>query len=144
MDPKPLQQPLPLLVGGAGERRTMRIAARFADEWNCWGTPDTIAAKCRVLDKRCEEIGRDPTSLTRSAQAVVLLGDDDQWLAARRSEPQAMPTIIGTPAQLGEEVAAYERAHIDELVVPDWTLPAGRETEWLDQFIEVVATPFRR
>jgi F420-dependent oxidoreductase-like protein len=144
MDPKPLQQPLPLLVGGAGERRTMRIAARFADEWNCWGTPDTIAAKCQVLDKHCEEIGRDPASLMRSAQAVLLIGDDDEWLAARRSELQAMPTLIGTPAQLVDEVAAYEHAGLGELVVPDWTLPAGRETEWLDQFIEVVASPFKQ
>jgi F420-dependent oxidoreductase-like protein len=143
MNPKPVQQPLPLLVGGAGERRTMRIAAKFADEWNCWGTPDTIAAKCQVLDQRCEEIGRDPRTLSRSAQAIVLLGDDEEWVATRRSEPQAMPTLIGMPAQLVDELAAYQQAGLDELVVPDWTLPAGNETAWLDQFLEVVAAPYR-
>jgi F420-dependent oxidoreductase-like protein len=143
MEPKPVQQPLPLLIGGAGERRTMRIAARFADEWNCWGVPETIAAKCQLLDQRCEEVGRDPQTLRRSAQAIVLLGEDEAWLAARRQEPPGMPTLIGTPAQLVDEVVAYQRAGLDELVVPDWTLPAGNETEWLDQFLDDVAGPFR-
>ena len=46
-EPKPLQQPLPLLVGGSGEKVTMRIAALYADEWNCWGLPDRSPTRPR-------------------------------------------------------------------------------------------------
>src|SRR5208283_1088442 len=72
-EPKPVQRPLPLLIGGGGEKATMRIAARYADEWNCWGLPDLMAHKAGVLERHCLEIGRDPASIGRSAQAVVLM-----------------------------------------------------------------------
>src|SRR5713226_6802457 len=57
--PKPLQRPLPLLIGGGGEKRTLRIAARYADEWNTWGTPETLRHKMSVLDQHCVREGRD-------------------------------------------------------------------------------------
>ncbi|HXA33294.1 MAG TPA: TIGR03560 family F420-dependent LLM class oxidoreductase [Acidimicrobiales bacterium] len=143
MQPKPVQSPLPLLIGGGGERRTLRIAARFADEWNTWGTPDIVAHKSDVLGQHCVALDRDPSTIRRSAQAIVLMGDDTQWLSARRSEPQRMPTIVGTPAELAETVGAYQQVGLDELVVPDWTLPPGGETDWLDRFIEEVASSYR-
>ena len=59
-EPKPVQRPLPLLIGGGGEKTTMRIAARYADEWNCWGLPELMAHKSEVLERHCLEIGRDP------------------------------------------------------------------------------------
>lgn len=61
-EPKPAG-PLPLIIGGKGERRTMRIAARFADEWNGWCTPSLLTEKVRVLDRHCgdrQRILRDP------------------------------------------------------------------------------------
>ena len=50
-EPKPVQNPLPLLVGGSGEKTLMRIAANYADEWNCWGTPEVMAHKVEVFDR---------------------------------------------------------------------------------------------
>jgi alkanesulfonate monooxygenase SsuD/methylene tetrahydromethanopterin reductase-like flavin-dependent oxidoreductase (luciferase family) len=144
MEPKPVQSPLPLLIGGGGERRTLRIVARFADEWNAWGTPDVLASKCEVLERHCLEVDRDPAMIRRSAQAIILMSDDAEWLAARRREPQWMPTLIGTADELATSVAAYVEAGVDELVVPDWTLPRGGETEWLDFFADNVVAHFRR
>jgi alkanesulfonate monooxygenase SsuD/methylene tetrahydromethanopterin reductase-like flavin-dependent oxidoreductase (luciferase family) len=64
-EPKPLG-PVPLLIGGGGERRTLRVAARFADEWHAWGQPDVFAHKNEVLDEHCRAAGRDPATLARS------------------------------------------------------------------------------
>ena len=58
-EPKPVQSPLPLLIGGKGDRM-MGVVARHADEWNMWGLADDIAERVAVLDQRCEAIGRDP------------------------------------------------------------------------------------
>jgi F420-dependent oxidoreductase-like protein len=91
LSPKPVQDPLPLLIGGGGERRTLRIAARFAHEWNVWGTPALLAAKIGVLGERCDEIGRDPAEIAHSTQALLFLSDDETWLAKRATSTSGGP-----------------------------------------------------
>jgi len=76
-EPKPVQRPHPpIMIGGAGERITLRIVAEHADVWNC---PAREAAeftrKSRVLDEHCAAIGRDPAAITRSVQILVRPGD---------------------------------------------------------------------
>ena len=65
-DPPPLQAHMPLLIGGSGEKRTLRIVARDADIWNGEGDPETYARKNAVLDAHCAEIGRDPATIRRT------------------------------------------------------------------------------
>ncbi|HSL56446.1 MAG TPA: LLM class F420-dependent oxidoreductase [Acidimicrobiales bacterium] len=65
LDPGPAG-PLPIMVGGGGERVTLRITAEQADAWNSFGPPDTFAHKNRVLDHWCAEIGRDPGEIERT------------------------------------------------------------------------------
>src|ERR1039457_1604262 len=79
--PKPVQAHLPLLVGGSGEKRTMRIAATYADEWNAWGTPEDFRRRTDVLAEHCAAVGRDQGSIARSTQALVYLSTDEKWLA---------------------------------------------------------------
>ncbi len=50
-------------LGGGGGRRTLRIAARYADAWNVWGRPEFLARKGAVLDAHCAAVGRDPAAL---------------------------------------------------------------------------------
>jgi len=69
--PAPVQERLPVLVAGKGEQRTLRTAARYADVWHTWGTPESFAAKSRVLDERCAEIGRDPGTVRRASGFFV-------------------------------------------------------------------------
>src|SRR3984885_3568274 len=61
--PAPVQERMPLLIGGGGERRTLRIAARYADHWNAWTTPELLAHKISVLREHCEQVGRDPAQI---------------------------------------------------------------------------------
>jgi alkanesulfonate monooxygenase SsuD/methylene tetrahydromethanopterin reductase-like flavin-dependent oxidoreductase (luciferase family) len=119
-EPKPIQDPLPLLVGGGGERRMLRIVAEHADLWNTWGTPDLIAHKSAVLDDFCAEVGRDPKAIARTAQALT---------AVDRPLPEGlpMPAIGGSPERLAETVARYREIGLDELIVPDLFLGKGAD-----------------
>ena len=62
--PRPLQERIPILVGGSGERRTLRLVARHADACNLFGDPDTVRRKVAVLHAHCETEGRDPAEVT--------------------------------------------------------------------------------
>lgn len=144
LDPKPVQDPLPLLVGGGGEKVTLRIAAEHADAWNTWGDPDVMRHKINVLDGHCEEVGRDPSTIQRSANAFVFLREgrarrDD----ARTSAPDGR-SIVGTADELTHTMAAYRDAGVDEFVVPDFHFDDERErAEFYEHFIEEVAAPLR-
>jgi F420-dependent oxidoreductase-like protein len=68
--PKPLQAPYPpIWIGGTGERKTLRVVAEFADVWNApGGEPEEIGRLCGVLDRHCNDVGRDPAEIRRSVQ----------------------------------------------------------------------------
>ena len=143
-DPKPVQDPLPLLVGVGGERRTMRIAARYADEWNVWGTPEVLRHKIGVLERHCADLGRDPGTIRRSAQALLFLSEDEGWLGRFRDTDLGRAAIVGTPDEVTEVVRAYADAGVDELIVPDFTLGSpSRRADTYDLFIERVAPAVR-
>jgi F420-dependent oxidoreductase-like protein len=139
-EPKPLQDPMPLLIGGGGERRTLRIVARCADEWNVWGLPERLRAKGEVLDRHCEELGRDPSTIRRSAQVLVELTD----AAGTEPPPARPPTVRGTPAQVLDVVAGYAAAGVDEFILPDWELGTGaRREDAIARFWDEIARPLR-
>jgi alkanesulfonate monooxygenase SsuD/methylene tetrahydromethanopterin reductase-like flavin-dependent oxidoreductase (luciferase family) len=119
-EPKPVQDPLPILIGGGGERRMLRIVAEYADLWNTWGLPDRIAHKSGVLDGYCAEIGRDPATIGRTAQALVVVNGPVP-------DVPPFPVIGGSVQQLTDTVAEYRGIGLDELIVPDWLLGTGAE-----------------
>jgi alkanesulfonate monooxygenase SsuD/methylene tetrahydromethanopterin reductase-like flavin-dependent oxidoreductase (luciferase family) len=136
-----------ILTGGEGSPRGFRIAANYADEFNVTSSsPDSVAEKQRELDEACRAIGRDPTSLTRSAMVGALLGRDDaevsrradallrefgqqdasgdEWLNARRSR-----WILGTPEEARAMVKRFADAGIERIMLQDF-LP--RDLEHVD------------
>jgi F420-dependent oxidoreductase-like protein len=143
LEPKPVQARLPLLIGGGGERVTLRIAARHADEWNVWGTPELLRHKMQVLDRHAEALGRDPARIARSA--VTLIAPFGEPETARRlREATDRPLLAGTPDEMTEVVRAYAEAGVDELVIPDFVLGDGaRRSDTLERFIREVAPAFR-
>ncbi|HEV3287527.1 MAG TPA: LLM class F420-dependent oxidoreductase, partial [Streptosporangiaceae bacterium] len=113
--PKPAQRPRPpILVGGAGARRTPRLAARFADEYNIpfASVEDTAAAFGRVR-QACQEAGRDPGSLVYSAAQTVVCGRDEAEVARRAAaighQPGSLP-LAGTPAQIVDTLGRFAAA----------------------------------
>jgi F420-dependent oxidoreductase-like protein len=142
--PGPVQDRLPLLIGGGGERRTMRTAARYADQWNAWSTPELLEHKVSVLRAHCGEIGREPGEIHVSTQALLFLSTDKEWLADKRQTSPGPPRIVGTPGEVADIVARYREAGADELIVPDFTFgSAARAKDTYDLFIQQVAPSFR-
>ncbi len=124
MQPKPLGR-LPLLVGGGGERRTIPIAARYAEEWNTWATVETFAHKAGILDRACERAGRDPRELRRSTQATLALripGRPAQAVESRH------PVVEGGLEQLRDTLGRYASAGVDEFIVPALRTQSPEET----------------
>jgi F420-dependent oxidoreductase-like protein len=109
-EPKGPQRPHPpIVIGGMGERRTLRIAARWADHWNApTGDPEVFAAKSAVLDRHCADLGRDPSEILRSVMLrfdpddVDGLADHVVALAAAGAEKAIF--ILPTP---------HDPAHVD-------------------------------
>ena len=89
--PRPLRSPVPILVGGSGERRTLRLVARYADACNLTGDPGTVRRKVDVLRGHCADVGRDPATVEVTHLSTVLVGRDPDDLAAevaRRRPPR--------------------------------------------------------
>ena len=122
----------------------MRIAARFADEWNAWTTPELMTHKVGVLQRHCDAIGRDGSTIAVSTQADMFLSTDETWLAEKRAGYRGRAGIVGTPGEVVDIVAAYQKAGVDELIVPDHTMGRmPRRKDTCDLFMEEVAVHFR-
>jgi F420-dependent oxidoreductase-like protein len=100
LNPKPAQSPAPLLVGGGGEKRTLRVVARYASEWN--STPigvERYRAKVKVLEAHCRKAGRDPATIDRSMMCAFIIGRDrDEVIRRIQALQKAMPPMAQTPA----------------------------------------------
>ena len=79
LDPPPVRSPMPLLIGGSGEKVTLRLVAEHATMWNSFGPPETYARKNAILDEWCERVGRDPKEVERT---VLIDHDDDAGVEA--------------------------------------------------------------
>jgi F420-dependent oxidoreductase-like protein len=144
LDPKPIQNKVPLMIGGGGRKRTLRTAALHADEWNYWGMPDDIEELSGVLNAHCEDVGRDPAEIQRSACALMFIAEDEEKLSRFRDKDFGRATIVGTPSEVVDIVGSYAEIGLDELIVPDFTFgPLERKKESMDLFVEQVAPEFR-
>jgi len=116
--PKPVQRPRPpVLIGGGGERRTPRLAARFADEYNVpFDTVEASVAAFGRVRRACQEAGRDPGSLVYSAAQTVCCGRDEAELA-RRAEATGEQLaelrrsgLAGSPAEIVDKLGRFAAA----------------------------------
>ncbi len=105
--PKPVQQPVPVIIGGSGRRRTPELTARYAAEFNApFGSPDEVGALYARVRAACETAGRDPGTLTLSVAHLLCVGSDDAAVDRRARaigrDPQEVRAqgFVGTPAQV--------------------------------------------
>jgi probable F420-dependent oxidoreductase len=111
--PRPIQPHVPIIVGGSGERRTLRLVARYADGCNLFGEPDVVARKIAVLRRHCDELDRDVAAIDVSHLSTVLIGRRHEDVAAsiERLRPKRMSAErFATQFNAGVLTDHYERA----------------------------------
>jgi F420-dependent oxidoreductase-like protein len=154
LDPKPVQKPHPeLMIGGGGERITLRIVAKHADHWNVWGGPGVSTRKGKILDEHCAAVGRDPKTIRRSVNMSLLITDktaDIEALAdtiAKRMGRHAADArdtcLAGTPDQIRDKLEELKAARVDTVFVPTMFRPVDELRRDLDRFIAEIAPAFR-
>src|SRR5215204_3120701 len=139
-NPKPIQKPSPpILVGGSGERKTLKIVAKYADACNLFGSPDTIRKKLDVLKDHCKSVGRDYDSILKTKLGAIIIDDNKEMAKNRvRQTLRGIPeeqinefVIYGTPEDVSRQIEILEQVGIQYLIVD---LEPYRELEALDTF----------
>ena len=123
--PKGVQQPhISLLIGGDGEKVTLKLVAQYADACNVGDDPTTVKQKLAVLKQHCATVGRDYESIHRTSTTFCLIADsDEQALAQLPAERKARignkvtTALIGNPETIRQRLVAYEEAGVQELVL---------------------------
>jgi len=126
-EPKPLQRPLPITIGGAGPKILMRLVARYAHRWNCpMPAASRLEEHLTALSRHCEKIGRDPGDVTVSEQVAVVVGEDDADLTKQLEIARqriggfvdlATMAICGTPDTVVERLSAKIRRGVNDFAV---------------------------
>jgi alkanesulfonate monooxygenase SsuD/methylene tetrahydromethanopterin reductase-like flavin-dependent oxidoreductase (luciferase family) len=130
-EPPPVQQRLPILIGGSGPNKTLRTTARYADLWNGYGAPDRIADVSEVLRTRCEEVGRSFEEIERTVTIHAVIRDSpalavEAWTAVAQRHglegrvgsdgTDRALTVGGTPEDVAAYVDGYRRIGIGEVI----------------------------
>ena len=116
-EPKPVQRPLPFLVGGIGEDLTMRVVARSADIWNFWESPsaEVYAQKLVALQRHCDEVGRDPAEIRKSVHIKPVVGETEAEVKERGpTVPRARS--FETCEQISERLLDFVRLGLSDFV----------------------------
>ncbi len=143
-NPLPVQKRLPIMIGGSGEKKTLRTVARYADMWNGMGPLDFMRHKVEVLRGHCEAAGRDPSEIEFTLGIKACIRDsaaeaDRVWKAAMEHNRTPMANVEddstfwnGTAEQLAEKLAPYVELGFHTAISEQ---PAPYDTETLERLI---------
>jgi F420-dependent oxidoreductase-like protein len=123
--PKGVQKPhIPLLIGGGGEKVTLKLVAQYGDACNVSGDIATIEHKFAVIKQHCETVGRDYESIHRTSTIFCAIGETDEQAQAKippflatRFGDRAGSALIGSPDTIRKRLAAFEAAGVQELII---------------------------
>jgi F420-dependent oxidoreductase-like protein len=141
-NPKPIQKPSPpILVGGGGEKKTLKIVAKYADACNLYGSVESTTRKLGILKEHCKSVGRDYDSILKTKLSPVIIADDMETAKKRvlqsskgMDEVEALAgAVYGTPEDVSEQIEILEEAGIEYLIV---SLDPSRELETLEIFAD--------
>lgn len=149
-EPRPVQQPLPILIGGSGRTKTLRTVARYADVWNGYGEPARIREVMGWLGEHCESIGRPIDEIRRTVAMDVVIRDtvEEALEAYRRIErthflrpgqtesndPDQVLNVGGPPELVAEYLSGFRDVGVDEVM---WILRSPWDPETVHRVGEV-------
>jgi F420-dependent oxidoreductase-like protein len=126
-NPKPVQSPLPVTIGGAGEKKLLRLVARYAQRWNCpMNSADDVERLRGVLAAHCGEIGRNVNEIVVSEQTLVVIGKDEETFQAKLAMARAVlggfadidkQAVAGTPSRVVEGLRAKMARGVTDFAV---------------------------
>jgi len=126
------------MIGGSGERQTLRIVAKYADACNLFGSVETVKRKLSILKEHCRNVGRDYESILKTKLGVVVIDDDKETARKRLQQIIKVPeeqadefAIYGSPEDVLKQKESLEDAGIQYLIVD---LDPSKELEALDIF----------
>jgi F420-dependent oxidoreductase-like protein len=144
-NPKPIQKPHPpILIGGAGEKRTLKTVAKYGDASNLFGSPDTVKRKLDILRGHCKQVGRDYDSIIKSKLGRVVIGDREaieKTFAQMGVPAERMKEFItyGTPDQIHEQLEAFREVGVDYLI---FSFDPRNELQAVTRFAKDVMSTF--
>jgi F420-dependent oxidoreductase-like protein len=125
-NPQPIRGDIPILVGGSGERKTLRLVAQYADGSNIFGDPDTVRYLLGVLESHCEAVGRNPAEITKTRLGTLAIAHTHEEAARRLAEWPDRANLpeerlravltLGDADEVGEQVAALLDAGLDGVI----------------------------
>jgi alkanesulfonate monooxygenase SsuD/methylene tetrahydromethanopterin reductase-like flavin-dependent oxidoreductase (luciferase family) len=142
--PLPIQRRLPILIGGSGEKKTLRTVAKYADMWNAMGPLDVMAHKVDVLKRHCDDVGRDIADIEFTLGVKFTLRDskadaDRVWKAAMAHNKTPMSEVEdddtfwnGTPAEMAEKLRPYYDLGFRTVISEQ---PAPYDVETFERFV---------
>jgi alkanesulfonate monooxygenase SsuD/methylene tetrahydromethanopterin reductase-like flavin-dependent oxidoreductase (luciferase family) len=151
--PLPVQQRLPIMIGGSGEKKTLRTVAKYADMWNAMGSLEKMAHKVEVLRGHCDAVGRDITDIEFTLGVKLTIRDsaaeaDRVWRAAMEHNRTPMERVQdddtfwnGTVEEIAERLAPYVELGFRTIISEQ---SAPYDTETLDRFIGEVKPRLER
>lgn len=146
-NPKPLRGDIPILIGGSGERKTLRMAAQYADGCNLFGDAERARHLLGVLDGHCETVGRDPAEITKTSMVSLAIAETEDGVRAKLDamraagfpEERVAGTTAGTPDQIRERLQAYRDVGIEGVT---FSLPDVHDLEAVALAGETLAPMF--
>jgi len=141
--PRPIQPRLPILIGGTGRKKTLRIVAQRADGWNASGSLEQMRDLVAVLDEHCAAVGRDRSEIDMTVTFPIVIRDERRAAEARFAELLAnnstdtagpMPVLLGPPSAVADQIAPFRSLGFETCIVR-MVSPFDRET--IDRMGEV-------
>ncbi len=142
--PPPVQRHLPIMIGGSGEKKTLRTVAKYADMWNAMGTPEVMAHKVEVLRGHCETVGRDIAEIEFTLGVKLTIRDTQAaaervWSAAMERNRTPFADVAdddtfwyGSPEQIADRLRPYVELGFRTVISEQ---PAPYDVETLERFI---------